>query len=84
VNSTGYVTQVVNPYDFGVQGPESAEAQSFIMMAYAAYDQWTEQGRPGNTEGDSPLGGDSAAMRGAGVGMGMVGLVVGMLGWSLF
>jgi hypothetical protein len=87
VNSTGFVTQVVNPYDFGVQGAESAEAQSFIIMAYAAYDQWDKQGRPGNVSDSNPLGKDSGAGRNVGsVGMGLiVGVtVLGMMGWTLF
>jgi len=74
----------VNPYNFGVQGPESAEAQSFIMMAYAAYNQWDKQGRPGNTAGDTPLGGDSGAMSRMKVEMGLGAVVLGVLGWSLF
>lgn len=84
VNSTGYVGDVVNPFDFSSQGAESSEAQSFVIMAYAAYDEWTALGRPGNTGGDNPLGGDSAAPRNFGVGalLGAVGLV-GSLFWTL-
>jgi hypothetical protein len=63
VNGTGYVTQVVNPYDFTQQGAESAEAQSFVLMAYAAYNEWDKMGQPGNTAKGDPLGKDSGAVR---------------------
>ena len=63
VNSTGYVTQVVNPYNFGQQGAVSPEAQSFVVMAYAAYNEWDQAGRPGKgPSSDDPLGSDSGAM----------------------
>jgi hypothetical protein len=83
VNSTGWVTQVVDPYNFVQQGAESAEAQSFVVMAYAAYDQWTKAGRQGNSGGDHPLGDESGAARAFGWSAACVVGVVGVLGWSL-
>ncbi|WVQ66675.1 uncharacterized protein L199_004863 [Kwoniella botswanensis] len=62
VNSTGYLTQVVNPYDFSKQGTVSPEGQSFVVMAYAAYKEWDSLGRRGSTSGnDDPLGSSSSA-----------------------
>ncbi|WOO81514.1 Unsaturated rhamnogalacturonyl hydrolase YesR [Vanrija pseudolonga] len=49
VNSTGYVTQVTDPLKFTVEGTESPEAQSFVILAYAAYKDWDKMGKPGNT-----------------------------------
>jgi hypothetical protein len=64
VNSTGYLTQVVNPNRFDQQGDSSPEGQSFVILAYAAYRDWVNLGRkngPGN--GSDELGGYSAAAR---------------------
>ncbi|WWC91904.1 uncharacterized protein L201_006853 [Kwoniella dendrophila CBS 6074] len=64
VNSTGYLTQVVNPYDFSKQGTYSPEGQSFVVMGYAAYKEWDSLGRKGSTSGkDDPLGKDSSAFK---------------------
>ena len=64
VNSTGYVTQVTDPYSFTTQGTESPEAQSFVVMAYAAFNAWNASGRPGGPSGDGdPLGKYSGAPR---------------------
>ncbi|ORY31626.1 hypothetical protein BCR39DRAFT_525995 [Naematelia encephala] len=95
VNSSGYVTQVVNPTDFSTQGTQSPEAQSFLVMAYSAYDQWDKQGRPGFQSGEGsssskgsngdPLGKSSSSgfkrfHIGTGTGTGiMASLVVGGL-----
>ncbi|OCF43696.1 hypothetical protein I317_02448 [Kwoniella heveanensis CBS 569] len=85
VNSTGYLTQVVNPYDFSKQGGESAEGQSFMVMAYAAYKEWDSLGRKGVNTKDDPLGESSSAPArfGTGVGAGALALVLGVLGWTL-
>ncbi|AFR94210.1 hypothetical protein C343_02279 [Cryptococcus neoformans C23] len=61
VNSTGYLTQVVNPLDFSKQGEESPEGQSFLVMAYAAHKDWDDAGRAGHT-GDDGLGSKSGAL----------------------
>ncbi|ORX39444.1 Six-hairpin glycosidase-like protein [Kockovaella imperatae] len=57
VNSTGFVTQVVDPLSFGEQGKASPEAQSFLIMAYAAFNDWNSTGRAGSGDSDDdPLG----------------------------
>ncbi|KIR39082.1 hypothetical protein I307_01801 [Cryptococcus deuterogattii 99/473] len=61
VNSTGYLTQVVNPLDFSEQGEESPEGQSFLVMAYAAHKDWNNAGRAGHTNNDG-LGSKSGAL----------------------
>ncbi|WVQ94887.1 hypothetical protein IAU59_001972 [Kwoniella sp. CBS 9459] len=90
VNSTGYLGQVVNPFDFSKQGSESAEGQSFMVMAYAAYKEWDSLGRKGVSTSDDPLGESSSAVArlsaGAGAGVAAVFLVgsglVAVLGWT--
>ena len=68
VNSTGYLTQVVDPNDFTQQGSQSPEGQSFVVLAYAAYDEWDKMGRPGEVQGGkTPLGKESGAVRTAGL-----------------
>jgi hypothetical protein len=47
INSTGHLTQVTDPYSFSVQGDYSPEGQSFVVMAYAAYQDWEAQGSEG-------------------------------------
>ncbi|WWC72204.1 uncharacterized protein I206_106164 [Kwoniella pini CBS 10737] len=68
VNSTGYLTQTVNPYDFSKEGTYSPEGQSFVVMAYAAYKEWDSLGRKGSTSGkDDPLGKSSSAFKQIGI-----------------
>ncbi|KAL1410843.1 hypothetical protein Q8F55_001786 [Vanrija albida] len=50
VNSSGYVTKVTDPLKFTIEGSESPEAQSFVILAYAAYKDWDKMGKPGNTK----------------------------------
>ena len=67
VNSSGYLTQVVNPQSFPDQGTESPEGQSFVVMAYAAYNDWVKMGQPGDQGNDTPLGSDSGEGRAMGM-----------------
>ncbi|WWC95187.1 hypothetical protein V866_002042 [Kwoniella sp. B9012] len=87
INSTGYLTQVVNPYDFSKQGTISPEGQSFVVMAYAAYKEWDSLGRKGSTSGnDDPLGSSSSAFKvtSGGVPALFGGLLAAILGvWSM-
>nr|XP_031861582.1 uncharacterized protein CI109_002811 [Kwoniella shandongensis]KAA5528654.1 hypothetical protein CI109_002811 [Kwoniella shandongensis] len=84
VNSTGFLTQVVNPNDFTKQGDHSPEGQSFVVLAYAAYKEWDSLGKNGYSNKDDPLGKASAAeMKVVGMGMGAVLGLAGVLGWSL-
>lgn len=79
VNSTGYLTQAVNPVNFAAQGTQSPEGQSFILLAYSAYYDWVKAGKQGFSSSSSPLGSTSAADRAVGVMQGLVGVaVVGM------
>ncbi|TYJ51300.1 hypothetical protein B9479_008132, partial [Cryptococcus floricola] len=73
VNSTGFLTQTVNPLDFssssgsgvgegdGDGGSGSPEGQAFVVMAYAAHREWDRLGREGGGGGDG-LGGTSGAL----------------------
>jgi len=64
VNSTGYLNKVTDPMAFVSEGTYSPEGQSFIILAYAAYNDWDAAGKPGNTHDKSdPLSGNSAAPR---------------------
>ncbi|WVR09593.1 hypothetical protein IAU60_006664 [Kwoniella sp. DSM 27419] len=86
VNSTGYLGQVVNPFDFGKQGTVSSEGQSFVVMAYAAYKEWDSLGRKGYDSKDDPLGKYSAASQLAGVpGVATVlcGALLVAMGWTV-
>jgi hypothetical protein len=66
VNSTGHLGQVTDPYSFSVQGDYSPEGQSFVVMAYAAYQEWDAQGRDGANGEGLTAGDDSGAQRLAG------------------
>ncbi|GFZ50987.1 hypothetical protein JCM24511_08745 [Saitozyma sp. JCM 24511] len=81
VNSTGYLTQVVNPNSFGAQGTESPEGQSFVIMAYSAFKEWEQRGQSGFNGSGDPLGMGSAAGRRVGPVLGL-GLESGW-GWML-
>ncbi|WVF67288.1 hypothetical protein IAT40_002038 [Kwoniella sp. CBS 6097] len=87
VNSTGYLTQVVNPFDFTKQGGESAEGQSFMVMAYSAYKEWDSLGRKGVDSKDDPLGESSSGVaRWAGASPVVVLAGTGLsavLGWTM-
>ncbi|KAF8639334.1 hypothetical protein AX17_001582 [Amanita inopinata Kibby_2008] len=43
----GYLTPVVNPHSFGVQGEKSAEAQAFVLELQAAWRDWVADGAKG-------------------------------------
>jgi rhamnogalacturonyl hydrolase YesR len=40
----GWLTPVVNPDNYGVQGNVSAEGQAFVVQLHAAYREWVEAG----------------------------------------
>ena len=77
VNSSGYLTSVVDPYSFGQNATQSPEGQSFVILAYSAYSAWTGKGQPGNSSSD-PLGKDSGADRMAGPSP-LAGLLLGVV-----
>lgn len=76
VNSSGFLTDAVDPLNWSKQGSESPEGQSFMVMAYAAYDAWVSQGQQGDAE-KNPLeqsaAGRTAAVS-AGVALGLAAL----------
>ncbi|KAJ7905504.1 glycoside hydrolase family 105 protein [Mycena olivaceomarginata] len=43
----GWLTPVVNPHQFGVQGQNSPEGQAFVLELQAAYNEWVASGSPG-------------------------------------
>lgn len=77
INSTGHLTQVTDPYSFSVEGDYSPEGQSFVVMAYAAYNEWDTEGRGGADGGDLE---DGTGRLGGVASMLVLGLVVGLLG----
>lgn len=76
-NSTGVLTQVVDPLDWSRQGADSPEGQMFMIMAYAAHKEWDRNGRQGNDgQGDGLGDYSSAGWRRFGVdGKGWVGVI---------
>ncbi len=88
VNSAGYLNQVVDPNDFSSQGAQSPEGQSFVVLAYAAYNEWDAMGRPGESgSSKSPLGKNSEAGRAVVCGIGgVVAVLAGVgvvVGWTI-
>ena len=45
--SDGWLTPVVNPNNFALEGEESPEGQAFSVQLYAAYNDWLANGAPG-------------------------------------
>ncbi|EJD00570.1 uncharacterized protein FOMMEDRAFT_112116 [Fomitiporia mediterranea MF3/22] len=45
--SDGWLTPVVNPHSFGQEGKDSPEGQAFVVMMYAAWRDWVENGAVG-------------------------------------
>ncbi|KAF7363457.1 hypothetical protein MSAN_01001500 [Mycena sanguinolenta] len=43
----GWLTPVVNPHSFGVEGSDSPEGEAFVLELQAAYDEWVAVGSPG-------------------------------------
>lgn len=77
VNETGHLGQVTDPYSFSRQGDYSPEGQSFVVMAYSAYDEWDAAGRQGADGEDL----EDGAARLAGVtALLVLGVVVGLVG----
>lgn len=57
VNATGYLNKVVSPMTFAHESTSSPEGQSFMILAYAAYNDWDAAGKPGaNGSSGDPLG----------------------------
>ena len=45
--SNGWLTPVVNPNEYGVEGQDSPEGQAFVVMMHAAWSDWVNAGAPG-------------------------------------
>ncbi|KAJ7774838.1 Six-hairpin glycosidase [Mycena metata] len=45
--SDGWLTPVVNPHQFGVQGSDSPEGEAFVVSLQAAYNEWVAGGSVG-------------------------------------
>jgi hypothetical protein len=82
INSTGHLGQVTDPYSFSVQGDYSPEGQSFVVMAYAAYQDWDKQGREG-ADGESLEAGDNGAGRLGGFGAMLLFALMVSGGWVM-
>jgi len=80
VNSTGHLGQVTDPYSFSVQGEYSPEGQSFVVMAYAAYQDWDAAGREGANGESLETGDGNGAQRLGGVWAGMTAVLAVMGG----
>ncbi|KAG7443858.1 Six-hairpin glycosidase [Guyanagaster necrorhizus] len=46
--SDGWLTPVVNPHSYGLEGSESAEAQAFVLLMQSAYEEWVADGSQGS------------------------------------
>ncbi|CAK9787402.1 unnamed protein product [Cutaneotrichosporon oleaginosum] len=57
VNATGFLVNVTDPYSFHKPGTYSPEGNAFVVLGYAAYNDWERMGKPGNTRGKDPLAG---------------------------
>ncbi|KAJ7046793.1 Six-hairpin glycosidase [Mycena alexandri] len=49
--SDGWLTPVVNPHQFGVQGSDSPEGEAFVVSLQAAYNEWVAGGSVGANAG---------------------------------
>jgi hypothetical protein len=68
------LTPAVDPYDYGVEGSDSPEAQAFMILMEAAYMDWAVVNVTLGTSKSK-----SGAMRSGGAGAGWVGWVLGLL-----
>ena len=51
LTSDGWLTPVVNPHSYGLEGNESAEAQAFVVQLHAAHRDWMLNGSKGENSG---------------------------------
>lgn len=47
LTSDGWLTPVVNPYSYGMQGQESPESEAFMVELQAAWRDWVKDGSKG-------------------------------------
>ena len=55
-----WLTPVVNPHSFGVEGGKSPEGQAFVVEMYAAWRDWVADGSKGANSGIRTSGAPSA------------------------
>ena len=51
LTTDGWLTPVVNPHMYGLEGSESAEAQAFVVQLHAAHRDWVLAGSVGEKSG---------------------------------
>lgn len=54
LTTDGWLTPVVNPHMYGLEGSESAEAQAFVVQLHAAHRDWVLAGSVGEKSGALP------------------------------
>lgn len=69
ITSSGWLTPVVDPHSFHKVGKESAEGQAFVLMMYAARNDWIASG---GIVGNSPLKGKTNEAVANVIGVGVV------------
>jgi hypothetical protein len=72
-SSQGWLTPVVNPHSYGVQGAESPEAQAFVVQMHAAWRDWVADGSKGANAAVKTRGEVMSWMMVGGIVMGVVG-----------
>lgn len=50
-DADGWLTPVPNPHSFGESGSKSSEAQAFVLMMQAGYQEWAQAGYKGVSTG---------------------------------
>lgn len=73
IDDQGWLLPVANPLSFGTLGSRSPEAQSFVLLLNAAYQDWAQGGRKGSA-------GAAEGRRFGGVRVGMWLIVSGIVG----
>jgi len=53
LTSDGWLTPVVNPHSYGLEGNVSAEAQAFVIQLHAAHRDWVLNGSKGENSANS-------------------------------
>ncbi|KIM24693.1 hypothetical protein M408DRAFT_26810 [Serendipita vermifera MAFF 305830] len=69
----GWLSPVVDPHNFPVQGSQSPEGQAFVVSMIAAYKAWNEIGQPGV----------NAASRTVGGGLTILALCTAIISWII-